>query len=49
MGIITNGFTELQSIRLERTGMTDYFDHVIISEEVGVAKPDAEILNMHTS
>ncbi|CAK1798368.1 pyrimidine 5'-nucleotidase [Vibrio crassostreae] len=43
MGIITNGFTELQSIRLERTGMTDYFDHVIISEEVGVAKPDAEI------
>ncbi|MGF1824826.1 pyrimidine 5'-nucleotidase [Vibrio splendidus] len=43
MGIITNGFTELQSIRLERTGMTEYFDHVIISEEVGVAKPDAEI------
>ena len=43
MGIITNGFTELQSIRLDRTGMTDYFDHVIISEEVGVAKPDIKI------
>jgi len=47
MGIITNGFTELQSIRLERTGMTDYFDHVVISEEVGVAKPDIAIFD-HT-
>ncbi|MDA0129424.1 pyrimidine 5'-nucleotidase [Vibrio sp. MarTm2] len=43
LGIITNGFTELQAIRLERTGMTHYFDHVIISEEVGVAKPDVGI------
>lgn len=45
MGIITNGFTELQAIRLERTGMTEFFDHVIISEEVGVAKPDAGIFS----
>ncbi|MGG5575397.1 pyrimidine 5'-nucleotidase [Vibrio diazotrophicus] len=43
LGIITNGFTELQAIRLERTGMTQYFDHVVISEEVGIAKPDAGI------
>ncbi|NOH62552.1 pyrimidine 5'-nucleotidase [Vibrio sp. RE88] len=45
LGIITNGFTELQAIRLERTGMTDYFEHVIISEEVGIAKPDAGIFS----
>ncbi len=45
MGIITNGFTELQAIRLERTGMTEFFDHVIISEEVGVAKPDTGIFS----
>lgn len=25
MGIITNGFTELQTIRLERTGFKDIF------------------------
>ncbi|MGD8110113.1 pyrimidine 5'-nucleotidase [Vibrio sp. TRT 17S01] len=43
LGIITNGFTELQAIRLERTGMSDYFEHVIISEEVGIAKPDTGI------
>lgn len=43
MGIITNGFTELQAIRLERTGMSDYFEHVVISEQVGIAKPDLGI------
>tara|TARA_Y100001956_G_C4126764_1_gene190554 strand:- start:109 stop:783 length:675 start_codon:yes stop_codon:yes gene_type:complete len=45
LGIITNGFTELQAVRLERTGMSHYFDQVIISEQVGVAKPDAGIFN----
>ena len=45
LGIITNGFTELQAIRLERTGMAHYFEHVIISEQVGVAKPDQAIFN----
>jgi HAD superfamily (subfamily IA) hydrolase, TIGR02254 len=43
MGIITNGFTALQQIRLERTGFRDDFDLLIISEEVGVAKPDPRI------
>lgn len=42
IGIITNGFTSLQQIRLERTGLRDYFDLLVISEEVGVAKPDPE-------
>ncbi|MGF1777158.1 pyrimidine 5'-nucleotidase [Vibrio nomapromontoriensis] len=45
LGIITNGFTELQAIRLARTDMTHYFDHVVISEEVGIAKPDEGIFS----
>ncbi|MBD1557557.1 pyrimidine 5'-nucleotidase [Vibrio sp. S9_S30] len=45
LGIITNGFTQLQSIRLERTGLSHFFDHVIISEEVGTAKPDVAIFD----
>lgn len=45
MGIITNGFTSLQQIRLERTGLSDMFDLLIISEEVGVAKPDPRIFD----
>ncbi|WP_145570325.1 pyrimidine 5'-nucleotidase [Yersinia bercovieri] len=43
MGIITNGFTGLQTIRLERTGLKDIFSPLIISEEVGAAKPDVAI------
>ncbi|WP_108651633.1 pyrimidine 5'-nucleotidase [Dongshaea marina] len=43
LGIITNGFTELQTIRLERTGFKDAFFPLVISEEVGVAKPDVGI------
>ena len=43
MGIITNGFTELQTIRLQRTGLLESFSPVVISEQVGVAKPDVAI------
>ncbi|HBV40593.1 MAG TPA: dUMP phosphatase [Erwinia sp.] len=43
MGIITNGFTALQQIRLERTGFLGYFDLVVISEQVGHAKPHPAI------
>ncbi|CNH50942.1 nucleotidase [Yersinia aldovae] len=43
MGIITNGFTELQTLRLERTGLQNIFSPLIISEQVGIAKPDVAI------
>ncbi|MGF1740249.1 pyrimidine 5'-nucleotidase [Vibrio profundum] len=45
LGIITNGFTELQAIRLEKMGLSEYFEHVVISEQVGVAKPDVKIFD----
>ncbi|MBV4412404.1 pyrimidine 5'-nucleotidase [Enterobacteriaceae bacterium YMB-R22] len=45
LGIITNGFTALQQIRLARTGLSDFFDVLIISEQVGVAKPDRKIFD----
>ena len=43
MGIITNGFAQLQTVRLERTGFQPYFSPVVISELVGVAKPHPSI------
>lgn len=43
LGIITNGFTELQQTRLERTGLKDFFEIHVISEQVGIAKPDPGI------
>lgn len=37
--IITNGFKEVQHIKLAESGLTNYFDLVLCSEEVGVNKP----------
>lgn len=45
LGIITNGFTQLQQIRLERTGFAGVFSPLVISEQVGLAKPDVGIFN----
>lgn len=39
LGIITNGFTDLQEARLKRTGLREHFDVLVISEQVGIAKP----------
>lgn len=47
LAIITNGFTALQQARLQRTGLSDYFDAVVISEQVGVPKPHPSIFT-HT-
>ncbi|MBS2036787.1 pyrimidine 5'-nucleotidase [bacterium] len=43
LGIITNGFGELQQVRLRRCGLEDYFELVVVSEQVGFAKPHPEI------
>jgi len=43
MGLVTNGFTALQTLRLERTGLKHAFFPLVISEAVGVAKPDVRI------
>ena len=37
------GHKAAQQVRLERTGFRDYFDVLIISEQVGVAKPHPDI------
>ncbi|NQX92486.1 MAG: noncanonical pyrimidine nucleotidase, YjjG family [Flavobacteriales bacterium] len=39
MHVITNGFSEIQSIKLENSGIAHYFDQVITSEAVGHRKP----------
>jgi putative hydrolase of the HAD superfamily len=45
MGIITNGFTELQPVRLQRLGLSDAFFPVVASEGVGASKPDRRIFD----
>lgn len=45
IGIVTNGFTALQQARLQRTGLGKYVDLVVISEQVGFAKPHPAIFD----
>lgn len=40
--IITNGFSEVQNIKLDGAGIRDYFDTITVSEEAGVKKPNPD-------
>jgi putative hydrolase of the HAD superfamily len=44
--IITNGFTEVQNIKLDNCGIRKYFKTIIISEEHGLTKPNVEIFRL---
>ncbi len=44
-GLISNGWGDLRDY-LVREKMDDAFDHIIISAEVGIAKPEAKIFQM---
>lgn len=41
--VVTNGFKEVQYSRIQESELKDYIDAIIISEEVGVSKPDPKI------
>ncbi len=41
--IITNGFEEVQFIKIKNCGIQQYFDQVITSERAGYKKPDIRI------
>ena len=41
--IITNGFEEVQHIKLASSDLTQYFDVIVTSEQVGVKRPNAKI------
>ncbi|MDO8896453.1 MAG: YjjG family noncanonical pyrimidine nucleotidase [Bacteroidales bacterium] len=43
--IITNGFEDVQRTKLDVSGLGNYFDTVITSEEAGVKKPDKGIFD----
>ncbi len=45
MHIITNGFKEIQGIKMDGSGLSPFFVHNINSEDVGVRKPDPKIFH----
>ena len=44
--IISNGFKEVQYYKFAHSGLKDCFAHTIISEEVGINKPQPEIFQI---
>lgn len=43
MSIITNGFAETHTIKIERLELRRFFDHVILAGELQLVKPDPKI------
>lgn len=44
--VLTNGITVIQRARLARTPLSRFFSRVVISQEVGAAKPDPRIFEI---
>ena len=44
--IISNGFKEVQYYKFAHSGLADCFTHTLISEEVGINKPQPEIFRI---
>jgi len=40
LAVLTNGFADVQRAALARAGLPAYFEHIFISEEMGLHKPD---------
>jgi len=41
LGLVTNGLKEVQRPRLANTALAPFFEFIVISDEIGVAKPHA--------
>ncbi len=46
IAVITNGLAKVQRPRLEQSAIYSYIQKIIISEEVGAAKPDRQIFDV---
>ncbi len=46
LGLITNGLGEVVRARIDRLGLEQYFDAIVISGEVGTSKPGTEIFDL---
>lgn len=41
--VLSNGFSEVQYRKINASGLASYIDHIVLSEDVGVQKPDPRI------
>ncbi|WP_431164794.1 YjjG family noncanonical pyrimidine nucleotidase [Tenacibaculum halocynthiae] len=47
--IITNGFEEVQQLKMKKSGISKYFDIIVTSESVGVKKPNPKVFEFALS
>lgn len=45
LSIITNGLTNVQERKIKNSTISKFFQDIVISEEVGISKPDPSIFN----
>ena len=45
LGVVSNGFTDVQYRKLEAMGLRDLFSCIVLSEEFGIRKPDPRIFH----
>lgn len=43
--ILSNGFREIQSLKMKNSGLAPYFERIILSEDVSIQKPHKEIFD----
>ena len=41
--VVTNGFVEVQYEKFDKSGLSDCFSHIVLSEEVGCQKPNPRL------
>ncbi len=46
LAMVTNGLSDVQRARIERFGLAEYFDAIVISSEVGMTKPRPDIFGV---
>ncbi|MEK4040578.1 HAD family hydrolase [Paenibacillus sp. FSL L8-0493] len=46
LGLVTNGKKEIQNTKIDILGLREYFNAIVISGEVGIAKPDPAIYQL---
>jgi putative hydrolase of the HAD superfamily len=47
MALITNGASDMQRAKIERFGLAEYFDYILVEGEFGAGKPDKSVFT-HT-
>lgn len=43
VGVLSNGFAEVQYRKIARAGLTDKIDRVVLSDDIGITKPDTRL------